>query len=72
MINAHLKFYLNTEMLCKKGQQPSCLRKRGKFQADKTLLTLLYSAFIESVISFPVTYWFGSLDNREENGLQKY
>ena len=57
-------------MLCKRGQQDLfCLRKLAKFQVDKTLMKLFYSAFIESVISFPIVCWYGNLCTRDKNSL---
>ena len=72
IIDNRLKFDANTEELCKRGQQRLfCLRKLAKFQIDKTLLTMFYSAFIESVISFSIICWFGNLDVKEKNALDK-
>ena len=47
VIDNHLKFDANTEMLCKKGQQRLfCLRKLAKFQVDKSLMSLFYRSYI--------------------------
>ena len=70
IIDNRLKFDVNTEMLCKKGQQRLfCLRKLAKFQVDKSLMILFYRAFIESVISFAVICWYGNLGIVQKNSL---
>ena len=57
-------------MLCKKGQQRLfCLRKLAKFQVDRSLMKMSYSAFIESVISFCIICWYGNLSVKDKNSL---
>ncbi len=70
IIDDRLKFDLNTEMLCKKGQQHLyCLRKLARFHVDKTLMKMFYCSYIESVISFSVICWYGNLCIRDKNSL---
>ena len=46
IIDDKLKFDLNTDIMCKKGQQRLyCLRKLAKFDVDKTLMKLNYCAY---------------------------
>ena len=72
MIDNQLKFDANTEMLCKKGQQRLfCLRKLAKFQVDKTLMSLFYRSYIESVLSFSIVCWYGNLGLQHRNSLDK-
>lgn len=72
VIDNNLKFNCNTEALCKKGQQRLfCLRKLARFQIDKSLMSLFYSAFIESVLSFSIICWYGNLGTREKNALDR-
>ena len=67
LIDDKLKFDLNTTSVCKRGQQRlSALRKLAKFQVDKTLMTLFYRAFIESILSFSIVCWYGNITIREE------
>ena len=70
VIDSQLKFDMNCEVLCKKGQQRMfCLRKLAKFQVDRTLLKMFYHAFIESVISFCLVCWYGNLSVRNKTAL---
>ena len=70
IIDHKLKFDLNADMMYKKGQQRLyCLRKLAKFNVDKTLMKLFYSAYIESVISFSIICWYGNLCVRDKNSL---
>ena len=57
IIDDRLNFTLNTENICKKGQQRLfCLRKMAKFNVDKTIMRLFYKSYIESVLSFSIFY----------------
>ena len=59
-------------MVCKKGHQRLfCLRKLRKFQVDKSIMTLFYHAFIESVLSFALAAWFGNLTLKNKNSLNQ-
>lgn len=70
IIDNMLKFDVNCDMLCKKGQQRLfCLRKLAKFQVDRSLMKMFYCAFIESVISFCIICWYGNLSVNDKNSL---
>ena len=72
MIDNHLKFDANTEMLCKKGQQRLfCLRKLAKFHVDKSLMSLFYRSYIESILSFSIVCWYGYLGLQHRNSLDR-
>ena len=72
VIDSKLSFELNSKMVCKKGHQRlSCLRKLAKFHIDRRMLTLFYSAFIESVLSFSIGVWYGSLSVKNKNSLNQ-
>ena len=72
VIDSKLSFELNCEMVCKKSQQRlSCLRKLAKFHVERRMLTLFYSAFIESVLSFSIGVWYGSLSVKNKNSLNQ-
>ena len=65
-----LKFDENTDMLCKKGQQRLyCLRKLARFNVDKSLMKLFYSAYIHSIITFSCICWYGNLAIKDKNSL---
>lgn len=62
VIDSSLSFEENSEAVCKRGHQRLfCLRKLSYFNIDRTMLTLFYSSFIESVLSFCLVAWLGSL-----------
>ena len=70
IIDNNLKFDVNTDMLCKRGQQRLyCLRKLVRFNVSKSLLKLFYCAYIHSVISFSLICWFGNLTVKDKNSL---
>ncbi len=72
IIDNKLTFGENTDMICKKGQQRLfCLRKLAKFGIDKTLMALFYKSHIESVLTFSFICWFGGLNVRQKNALNK-
>ena len=67
-----LCFEQNTSLLFKKGQQRLyCLRKLAKFNVEKTLMTLFYRSFVESVVTFSLICWYGSITVKQENSLSK-
>ncbi len=70
IIDDKLCFESNTSLLCKKGQQRLyCLRKLVKFNVDKTLLTLFYRSFVESVVTFSLICWYGTV--KQKNSLSR-
>ena len=53
MIDNKLKFDVNTDTICKKGQQRwYLLRTLNSFNVDKVMLSLFYTSLIESVLTF--------------------
>ncbi len=72
IIESQLTFEKNCENVCKKGHQRLfCLRKPSRFHIDKTMTILFYRAFIESVMSFSLVSWFGSLSLKNKNSLNQ-
>lgn len=72
IIDSKLSFELNCDMVCKKAHQClSCLRKLAKFNIDRHMLTLFYFAFIESIMSFSIVVWYGSLSVMNKNSLNQ-
>lgn len=68
VIDSSLGFEENSEAVCKRGHQRLfCLRKLSYFNIDRTMLTLFYRSFIESVLSFCLVAWFGSLALKKQN-----
>lgn len=72
IIDDKLCFDSNTSSLCKKGQQRLyCLRKLAKFNVDKSLMSLFYRSFIESVVTFSLICWYGSISVKQKNSLSR-
>ena len=70
MIDNKLKFDVNTDTICKKGQQRLYfLRKLNSFNVDKVMLSLFYKSFIESVLTFSLIAWYGGISLRDKNNL---
>ncbi|KAK0146536.1 hypothetical protein N1851_014143 [Merluccius polli] len=73
VIDNKLKFDINTDAICRKGQQRLYfLRKLNSFNVDKVILSLFYKSFIESVLTFAFTAWYGGISLREKNSHQPY
>lgn len=72
LVDNKLNFTCHSEVFCKKGQQRlSCLRKLSKFHVDRSLMVLFYRSYIESVLSFSLLCWFGNLNTKSTNALNK-
>ena len=66
-----LKWDINAETIAKKVQQRMFfLHQLKKFRVNKTILTQLYRAVIESVLTFSITVWFGSASIHHKNMLE--
>ena len=50
---------------------PFFLRKLRRLQVHQSVLTAFYKCFIESVITFNISAWFGSLSNIHRSPLNK-
>ena len=55
----------------KSHQRLHFLRKLRNFNVDKTLLTLFYQSFIQSVITFSIVCWYGNLNKNDTARLQR-
>ena len=70
VIDNNLKFDINTDSICRKGQQRLYfLRKLNSFNVDKVILSLFYKSFIESVLTFAFIAWYGGISLRDKNNL---
>ena len=70
VIDKDLKFNLNSDMVCKKGQQRLYfLRKLNSFNVDRKMMSLFYKSFIESILTFALIAWFGNLNIRNKNNI---
>jgi len=62
IIDSKLSFESNAVAVCKKAQQRLFfLRKMNTFGVCKTLMTLFYQCFIQSVLTFCIVVWYGGL-----------
>lgn len=72
IIDHRLTFQSNSETIFSKCQQRLFfLRKLRRLQVHQSVLTAYYKCFIESVITFNISAWFGSLSNIHRNPLNK-
>ena len=72
ILDHKLTFQLNSENIFSKCQQRLFfLRKLRKLQVHQSVLIAFYKCFIESVITFNISAWFGSLSNIHRNTLNK-
>ena len=68
IIDSALNFKDNCKAVNRKGHQRLFgLRKLSRFHIDRTMMTLFYHAFIESVLAFSLVSWFGNLPLKERN-----
>ena len=72
VIDEKLNFEANLEAVCKKGHQRLyCLRKLSHFHIERTIMTMFYRAFIESILSFSLVSWFGHTSLKGRNALNQ-
>jgi len=66
------KLNVNVEMICKRGQQRLyCLRRLSQFKVDRSYMILFYKSYIESVLTFSMLCWYGSLGVKAKTALVK-
>ncbi len=67
-----LKYLANAEMIGKRAQQRLyCLCKLSKFNVDKTLISLFYKSYIESILTCSIICWHGNLSVKAKNALSR-
>ena len=72
IIDSKLTFNQNTDLIYKKGQQRLYfLRTLRNFSVDKTIMSLFYRTFIQSILSFNFLCWYEGLSLRNKNKLSK-
>ena len=72
IIDSKHTFVANCESVYKKANQRlHCLRKLSSFHVDKKLLRMFYRCFVESIISFSLVSWFGSLPLKNKSSLNQ-
>ena len=71
-ISNDLKWHRNTVNVTKRAQQRLYfLRRLKKFGISKDVMIQFYRAVIESLLTFSITIWFGSLSQQEKAQLNK-
>ena len=71
-ISSDLKWELNVDAIVKKAQQRLYFLKRLRSFGLTTQITLnFYKAVIESVLTFSITVWFGSITVKEKLRLNR-
>ena len=71
-ISNNLKWKINADHIYKKAQQRLFhLRQLKKFRVRSHLLLHFYTAIVESILTFSITVWFGSLDSLSRKKLQR-
>lgn len=48
-----------------------CLMKVAKFNINRTLMTVFYKAYTESILTFSLICWFASLKEQKTNKQTK-
>ena len=72
MISSNLKWELNVDTIVKKAQQRLYFLRRLRSFGLTTQITLnFYKAVIESVLTFSITVWFGSIAVKEKLRLNR-
>lgn len=72
IIDNRLSFESNTNTICKKSQQRLfCLRKLAKFGVDRSLMSMFYRSFIESILTFSFICWYASTNLKQKSALNK-
>lgn len=72
IINSMLNFEENCEDVCQMGRHwLFCLWNLSCFHIDRTMMTLFYCAFTESVLAFPLVSRIGNLPFKERNLLNQ-
>ena len=71
-IDSKLKFSTHCDIIFRKGQQRlHFLRKVRSSNVDQTILTLFYTSFIQSVLTFSIICWCDNLSVSDTNKLSK-
>lgn len=71
IIDNKLTFDSNTGAICRKANQRLFyLKKLRSFNVDKQLLKIVYTSFIESILTFTMVCWFGNLSVLNKNKLK--
>ena len=72
VLDNKLKWDKSTELINKKSQQRLYfLKKLVLFDVNLSMLKMFYSAFVESVLTFGLTCWFGNATEAQKKTLRK-
>lgn len=71
-IDSSLTFQINTDHVFKKcSQRLHLLRKLNSFGVSQSILETVYKSLVESILSFNMIMWYGNLNIKGRNKLQK-
>ncbi len=70
IIDNKLCFDTHVESVCKKSQQRlHCIRRLNTSNISRTLMTMYYTSYIESVLCFSICCWYGNVNMKHRNSL---
>lgn len=71
-IDSSLTFKINTDHVFKKcSQHLHLLRKLNSFGVSQSILETVYKSLLENILSFNMIMWYGNLNIKGRNKLQK-
>ena len=72
VLDKKFKFSEHVNTLCKKANQRLYLiRKLKNFDVDVHILELVYRSLVQSILSFNIVTWYGNLDQKDKNKLNR-
>ena len=72
VLDKNFKFSEHVNTICKKANQRLYLiRKLKNFDVDVHILELVYRSLVQSILSFNIVTWYGNLDQKDKNKLNR-
>ena len=72
VLDKNFKFSEHVNSICKKANQRLYLiRKLKSFDVDANVLELVYRSLVQSILCFNIVTWFGNLDQKDKNKLNR-
>ena len=72
VLDKNFKFSDHVNSICRKANQRLYLiRKLKSFYVDADVLELVYRSLIQSILCFNIVTWFGNLDQKDKNKLNR-
>jgi len=71
-IDSNLNFGVNTDYIFKTcNQHLHLLRKLNSFRVSKHIMEIVYKNLIESILTFNMAMWYGNLNEKKKNKINK-